>query len=104
MLSGIHADFPLQKFPLFIGSAQSIRAILKKENMHLDDGWTNCVVCPDSVSLPDAGYEWGADPKAEAACKQILSLPTHPTMTLMQAETLSRRLDTLLKHSESTLH
>jgi len=97
VLEGVSSDLPLQKFPMFVRSANKIRAELKKANMHLDDGWTGCVVCPDSVSLPDAGYEWGADPVAEAACKQILSLPTHPTMTLIEAQRLCSQLDQLLK-------
>lgn len=99
VLQGISSDLPLQKLPMFIAGAEDIRQTLKKDNIHLDDGWTGCVVCPVGVSLPDAGYERGADPVAEAACTHILSLPTHPTMTLMQAELLSRRLDELLNKS-----
>ncbi len=101
MLEGIAQDLPLQKFPLFVENAEKIRETLKKDNIHLDDGWTGCVICPDSVKPFDAGYEWGADPVAEAACLQILSLPTHPTMTIMEAERLARRLDSLLKASSS---
>lgn len=97
MLQGVAADLPLQKFPLFVQNAEHIRKTLKKENIHLDDGWTGCVICPDSVEAFDAGYEWGADPVAEAACLQILSLPTHPTMTIMQAQRLAGRVDSLLK-------
>lgn len=93
----ISSDLPLQKFPMFVAEAEDIRQTLAQENMYLDDGWTGCVVCPTGVSLPDAGYERGVDPVAEAACTHILSLPTHPTMTLMQAELLSRRLDVLMK-------
>ncbi len=97
MLTGITHDLPLQKFPLFVEGAEKIRQSLKRDNIHLDDGWTGCVICPDSVEPFDAGYQWGADPVAEAACLQILSLPTHPTMTIMEAERLSRKLDHLLK-------
>ena len=97
MLTGVTEGLPLQKFPLFVQNAQNIRSELKKRNIHLDDGWTGCVICPDSVEPFDAGYEWGRDPVAEAACMQILSLPTHPTMTVMQAERLTREIDRLLK-------
>lgn len=96
-LRGAAADLPLQKFPMFVPSAEEIRKTLRKDNMHLDDGWTGCVICPDDVSLSDAGYQWGSDPKAEEASRQILSLPTHPTMTLIEAERLTRRLNELLK-------
>lgn len=88
---------PLQKFPLFTTRAEFIRRTLKKKNIHLYDGWTGCVVCPDTVNPEDAGYTAGLDPSAESACEQILSLPTHPTMTLAQAQTLISLLDPLLE-------
>ncbi|HVW66828.1 MAG TPA: aminotransferase class I/II-fold pyridoxal phosphate-dependent enzyme [Candidatus Peribacteraceae bacterium] len=97
VLEGVTADLPLQKFPLFIAGADRIRATLKKQNVHLSDGWTGCVICPAGVDEAAAGYEDGTDPAAEAVCEQILSLPTHPTMTLSQAHTLIQLLDPLLK-------
>lgn len=96
MLSGIHPDLPLQKFPLFVSGAKEKRVVLKKQNIHLDDGWTGCVVCPETVSITETGYETGSDPHAEKACKSILSLPVHPTMTLTQAKKLVERIDDLL--------
>jgi len=97
LLAGITENLPLQKFPLFTSKAEDIRKTLKQENIHLDDGWTGCVICPDSVEPMKSGYEWGADPTAEAACVQILSLPTHPTMTVIEATRLVERVDLLLK-------
>ncbi len=96
MLSGIHKDLPLQKFPLFVSGAKEKRVVLRKQNIHLDDGWTGCVVCPETVSITETGYEAGFDPNAEKVCKSILSLPTHPTMTLAQAKKLVERIDDLL--------
>ncbi len=99
MLSSLSENYPLQKFPLFTIGAEKIRRILKKENIHLYDGWTGCVVCPDTVNDTDAGYRDGEDPEAESACEQILSLPTHPGMTVDQAKRLISLLDPLL-HSQ----
>ncbi len=96
---GIRGDLPLQKFPLFVTDAQGKRRTLKCRNIHLDDGWTGCVVCPPSVDLPALGYEWGDDPEAEKACEQILSLPTHPTMTMEQAVFLAQKIDSILLRS-----
>ncbi|MBI3619064.1 aminotransferase class I/II-fold pyridoxal phosphate-dependent enzyme [Candidatus Peregrinibacteria bacterium] len=90
-------ESPLQKFPLFVRGAEKIRRALKKKNIHLHDGWTGCVVCPASVHLPDTGYEMGNDLAAEAVCEEILSLPTHPTMSLKQAKELVEALDHLLQ-------
>ena len=119
VLEGITEDLPLQKFPMFVEKsplpagegvategddgeglpASSIRFLLKKKNIHLDDGWTDCVVCPASVNPKDASYPFGSDLAAEGMAKSILSLPTHPTMTLTQARTLMEVLDTLLQNS-----
>ncbi|MFH0770472.1 MAG: DegT/DnrJ/EryC1/StrS family aminotransferase [Candidatus Peregrinibacteria bacterium] len=95
-LQGITPDLPLQKFPLFVKNAASVRSELKKNNIHLSDGWTGCIICPDSTDLDAANYIPGSDPEAEAACEMILSLPTHPTMTLKQADFLVRILFSLL--------
>ncbi|MEI8230710.1 MAG: aminotransferase class I/II-fold pyridoxal phosphate-dependent enzyme [Candidatus Peregrinibacteria bacterium] len=89
---GITPDLPLLKFPLFVKNANGIRAALKQKNIHLNDGWTGCVVCPADSNLSAAGYVPGSDPQAEAACQMILSLPTHPTMTLDQAQILTEAL------------
>ena len=96
ILSGVTSDLPLQKFPLFVRNAGNIRNKLKTMNIHLDDGWTGCVVCPATIDLDPTNYVPGSDPEAEAACEQILSLPTHPTMTLRQARQMSRQLNKLL--------
>lgn len=84
----ITADLPLQKFPIFVSRANAIRKHLKKRNIHLDDGWTGCVVCPASVTIEESGYRSGTDPVAEEVCEGILSLPTHPGMTMKQARRL----------------
>ncbi|MBM3231117.1 DegT/DnrJ/EryC1/StrS family aminotransferase [Candidatus Peregrinibacteria bacterium] len=90
--SAIHEDLPLQKFPILVSDADAVRAALKENNIHLDDGWTGAVVCPRSVDQQAAGYTAGSCPHAERIAKRILTLPTHPTMTERQAETL---IDTL---------
>lgn len=88
VLHGISGTLPLQKFPIFVKNARMIRNNLKKFNIHLEDGWTGCVVCPATVEMNETGYQKGMDPAAESVCEEILSLPTHPTMTLKQAKKL----------------
>ena len=96
MLLGITPDLPLQKFPLFVKNAEGIRQRLKKSNIHLHDGWTGCVICPSHADCAAVGYNNGDDPAADMVGKQILSLPTHPTMTIKQARYLIEQLDPLL--------
>jgi dTDP-4-amino-4,6-dideoxygalactose transaminase len=97
MLLGVTPELPLSKFPLFVEKAEGIRQKLKKHNIHLHDGWTGCVICPAATDHEAVGYKDGDDPDAEMAGEQILSLPTHPTMTLQQAKELVQHLHPFLK-------
>ena len=97
VLRGIDASLPLQKFPMFVHAAADVRCSLKARNVHLDDGWTGCVVCPDTCVLSATGYVPGSDPSAESAAQGILSLPTHPTMTMEQADELCTLLSQRLQ-------
>jgi len=99
VLHGIRSDLPLQKFPMFTKNARKIRTELKRQNIHLDDGWTGCVVCPASVDVDEAGYRKGSDPRAEEACEEILSLPTHPGTAMEDAKRLIVALVPLLKRN-----
>lgn len=96
LLLGVTPDLPLQKFPFFVPGAEKIRRALKRHNIHLHDGWTGCVICPMHADQNATGYRDGQDPDAEMAGKQIISLPTHPTMSLKQARKLIELLDPLL--------
>lgn len=93
----IHPSLPLQKFPLFVHGANVLRHALKRKNIHLNDGWTGCVVCPAGTDLDEVSYKKGLDPEAEKVSEQILSLPTHPTMTEEQARTLIQKLTDCLR-------
>lgn len=67
--SHITENLPLQKFPIFVKNPEEIRQKLKRQNIHLSDGWENCL--------------------------GILNLPTHPTMSLKQAKRLVKILQIL---------
>ena len=84
----INENISLQKFPIFVEDADARRADLKQKNIHLDDGWTGAVVCPRSTDQQAMNYEKGSCPNAENASLTILSLPTHPGMSLNQAKKL----------------
>lgn len=88
VLHGIHANAPLQKYPLFLEGAERIRQRLKTGNIYLHDGWTGCVVCPETSDCAAVGYKDGDDPCAEDVSEQILCLPTHPGMTMKDAKLL----------------
>ncbi len=92
----IHPALPMQKFPLFVRGAERIRHALKQKNIHLQDGWSGCTICPPGSPLEEADYKLGSDPKAEEASERILSLPTHPTMSENQALQLIQALSNQL--------
>lgn len=96
LLLGVTPDLPLQKFPLFTEHAERIRQALKKQNIHLHDGWTGCVICPADSDEAACGYKDGDDPDAEMAGRQILCLPTNPDTSMEQARKLIELLDPLL--------
>jgi len=85
-------DLPLQKFPLLTQDAEEIRLELKKKNIHLDDGWAGCTICPRNIDTDAINYIPGSAVQADRVGKQILSLPTHPTMSVKQAKRLIREL------------
>lgn len=95
-LPGVTPDLPLQKFPIFLDRAEDIRSILRSRNIHLHDGWTGCVICPPSVNVSITNYVPGSDPKAEAASRSILNLPTHPGTSLRQAERAVEEIEGIL--------
>lgn len=103
MLLGVLPDYPLQKFPLFTQGAEHIRQVLKKEHVYLHDGWTGCVICPESANAEACGYKDGDDPDAEMAGKQILTLPTNPDTSMAQAKRLVMLLDPLLRSQISDI-
>lgn len=98
-LLGVTPDLPLQKFPLFLPNAADLRRQLRDRNIHLDDGWTGCVICPASVDMTVINYCPGSDPAAEQVASEILSLPTHLGTSIAQARKLLLECDRLLSRS-----
>lgn len=92
VLTGIDKTMPLQKFPLFVKDAANVRSHLKQRNIHLDDGWCGCVICPANAEDQCVDYKSGSDPHAENVGMSILSLPTHRNMTFRKAKMLVKEL------------
>lgn len=86
----------LQKFPLLLPEADSIRAALKQHEIYLDDGWTGAVINPRNVDQQAMKYRKHSCPRAEKLATEILCLPTHPTMTMKQADELIKTLQTII--------
>jgi len=87
---------PLQKYPLIVNEAEHVRSVLKKKNIHLEDGWSRCIVCPSSTKDDLCNYIKESCPHAERISQQILTLPTHPTTKIRQARKVVKELKKLL--------
>jgi perosamine synthetase len=90
------AELPLQKFPLLVPQADTLRKKLKQQTIYLDDSWTGAVVCPRTVDQEATNYMAGSCPHAERVAQTIFTLPTHPTMKEKQANSLLSLLTSLL--------
>lgn len=101
VIPGITRNLPLQKFPVFFPNADAILQSLKSKNIYLEDGWTGCVICPRGTDKEALGYTSESDSKAEGMCEEILSLPTHPTMTMRQAKRLVAALTRMTRKIEN---
>jgi dTDP-4-amino-4,6-dideoxygalactose transaminase len=95
--AAIKDDLPMQKFPLFVSKPEILRTTLKKHNIHLHDGWTQAVICPHSVNQSAMNYRPGSCPNAEQVARSVVTLPTHPTMTMRQACRLCEMIESLMK-------
>ena len=45
-------------------------------------------VLEEAVSLPHIGYELGSCPRAEAAARHLINLPTHPRVGAQDGEAI----------------
>ncbi len=89
----INENMTVLKFPIFTEKSNKIRKDLKRHNIYLEDGWTSAVICPKTTNNDALGYCKGTCPEAEKVAKNILTLPTHPTMTMKQAKTLIKHIN-----------
>lgn len=80
-LPGLYA--PL-RYSIFVSDPDGLRRFAAKRNIFLGD-WYDSVVAPRGVNLEKIGYRAGSCPKAEAACKKIVNLPTNPNIGLEEA-------------------
>ncbi len=102
ILNGISSSMPLLKFPLFVENASRIRTSLEKDSIFLDDGWTGCAICPEDASANEMQQHNPSCPHATDVGVHIISLPTHPTMTLLKAAIVARRFEEERKKSDGT--
>lgn len=74
------------RFPLLVADPKALQKLAKKEGILLGN-WYEHIVDPNGVSFESIGYRVGSCPKAEAAAKHILNVPTR--LSLRERERVS---------------
>ncbi len=70
---------PLLRFPLLVKNSNELIKKRRKGKIYLGDWYSN-VVDPKGVNLEKIYYQKGSCPNAEKISKQIVNLPTNPTL------------------------
>jgi len=76
------------RFPILHNNAKRIFNLAKKNKILLGDWYRKPVVPVGSIY--SAGYEKGSCPKAEKYSRELINLPTYPTLNFEQAEEVVR--------------
>ena len=85
------------RLPLLVNKPQSLINLAKKHHVLLGN-WYRPVIAPQGVDLNKLGYKTGSCPQAEAVSQQVVNLPTHPKMTLKQAQRVVKIVKSYANH------
>lgn len=75
----LRKDSPLLRVPYFSVKRDQILNFAKKDRIYLGNWYSNCID-PKSIPLKDLKYKSHSCPVAERVAKQIINLPTNPTL------------------------
>jgi len=73
------------RFPVLVDNPERLHAKAKEHHILLGN-WYDSPLAPADCNLETFGYRPGSCPKAEATARQIINLPTHPSLTEQQAQ------------------
>jgi len=85
------------RFPLLVNQPQKIINLAKTHQILLGN-WYRPIIAPQGVDLKKVGYKQGSCPNAQAVSKKIINLPTHPKMTLKQADRIVKIIKDHVNH------
>ncbi len=73
------------RFPIRVDEPKKLHAAAKEKNILLGD-WYDSVLVPKDSNLSSFGYKTGSCPRAEAAARHVVNLPTYPSLTNSQVK------------------
>lgn len=87
----VDEDAPLLRFPLLVKKRDTFVHALRKKHIYLGMWYSN-VIDPIGVNFHAISYTPGSCLKAEALAKEIVNLPTYPTLTRSEQDRVIHEL------------
>ena len=81
------ADPALLRFPIQVDDPKGMHAAARKHNMMLGD-WYDTPLAPKTATFTSFSYTDGMCPNAENVSSKVMNLPTYPTLTDDQVESV----------------
>lgn len=75
------------RFPIRVANQKDFLRIAKEAGMYLGD-WYDSPLAPSDAHMSSFGYSAGMCPVAEEAAKHVVNLPTYPTLSDKQIDTV----------------
>jgi len=76
---------PLLRYPVRVANKPEVLRKAEREGVEIGS-WFEVPLHPAGTRMEDFGYRDGACPQAEAACREVVNLPTHRGITNRRAE------------------
>ena len=78
-------NMPLLRYPVRVANKRELLALAAEARVEIGS-WFEIPLHPEGTHMPDFGYQVGMCPRAEAACAEVVNLPTHLKVTPAIAE------------------
>jgi perosamine synthetase len=80
------------RFPVWASDKQKLLIQAEKEGIEVADWYCTPIHPLTETEIKSVSYEPGSCPKAEVACRHVVSLPTHPGVSHKEAQRISEFL------------
>lgn len=78
------------RYAVRVLNREALHAAARRTGIVLRDAWYDMVVAPRDTDLRAVGYQRGSCPRAEEAARQVINLPTSPTLGIPDADRVLR--------------
>lgn len=87
------------RYAVRVQNRVALHTAARRKGIVLRDSWYDTVVAPRDTDLHAVGYRRGSCPRAEEAARQVVNLPTSPTLSVPDADRVIRVVRATLKQS-----